>query len=174
MDLNGEVWVRDLIPIASASSEGAFRDRLSRFIFVGDPEQEATDEWQFMTAYGDASQPTDDPGIRNCRAFLIRRRPQSASPREDVILVGRSSTNDIRVHHGSVSKLHARIHLGEGGDVAIADATSRNGTFHNGEKLEAGKQVSLQHGDVVVLGSLMLRVLATDRLHRILSMMRPG
>jgi len=50
----------------------------------------------------------------------------------------------------SVSRVHAEILIQDGG-VTLKDAGSRNGTFHNGKRMEAPAQVT--KGDVVMLGA---------------------
>jgi len=45
-----------------------------------------------------------------------------------VFLVGRGTDADIRLDHRSISRLHLELILGSGGEIHIADRSSRNGT----------------------------------------------
>jgi pSer/pThr/pTyr-binding forkhead associated (FHA) protein len=55
-----------------------------------------------------------------------------------------------------ISRRHARIVRGAGGELTIEDLGSSNGTFVNGERLQAVR--TLQVGDVVSMGKTVLQV----------------
>ena len=74
------------------------------------------------------------------------------------IIVGRSSDLDMVLVEEMVSRLHARIRLVDG-SVNIDDLGSTNGTFVNGERVT---HAELQEGDRVLIGSNILKVVATD------------
>src|SRR3954469_9888302 len=74
------------------------------------------------------------------------------------IIVGRSSDLDMVLVEEMVSRRHARIQL-VGGSVNIDDLGSTNGTFVNGERVT---HAELQEGDRVLIGSNILKVVATD------------
>ena len=74
------------------------------------------------------------------------------------IIVGRSSDLDMVLVEELVSRRHARIRLVEG-SVNIDDLGSTNGTFVNGERVT---HAELQEGDRVLIGSNILKVVATD------------
>ena len=74
------------------------------------------------------------------------------------IIVGRSSDLDMVLVEEMVSRRHARIRLVEG-SVNIDDLGSTNGTFVNGERVT---HAELQEGDRVLIGSNILKVVATD------------
>lgn len=63
--------------------------------------------------------------------------------------IGRSSTNDIVVAGGTVSREHVMIHE-ENGSFTLYDRASRMGTRVNGQRV--GGPMPLRHGDQVVLG----------------------
>ena len=74
------------------------------------------------------------------------------------IIVGRSSDLNMVLVEEMVSRRHARIQL-VNGSVNIDDLGSTNGTFVNGERVT---HAELQEGDRVLIGSNILKVVATD------------
>ncbi len=74
------------------------------------------------------------------------------------IIVGRSSDLDMVLVEDMVSRRHARIACADA-QITIEDLGSTNGTFVNGEKI---KRTSLKEGDRVLIGTSILKVIATD------------
>jgi pSer/pThr/pTyr-binding forkhead associated (FHA) protein len=73
--------------------------------------------------------------------------------RGDVIKIGRAPVCLVQIPAetgASVSRVHAEVLIQDGG-VTLKDAGSRNGTFHNGKRMEGPAQVT--KGDVVMLGA---------------------
>jgi transcriptional regulator with GAF, ATPase, and Fis domain len=66
--------------------------------------------------------------------------------------IGRDQANDICVPHLAVSRSHAELRREDGGWI-LADLGSSNGTFLNGERIEAEP---LSHLDEIRLGDLVL------------------
>jgi Protein kinase domain/FHA domain len=62
------------------------------------------------------------------------------------VTVGRTAKNQIVVKNKAVSRLHALLDR-KGGVVWVTDLSSRNGTFVNGKRIEAGKKQLLTEGD---------------------------
>jgi len=69
--------------------------------------------------------------------------------------VGRRPYNDIVIDNLAVSGEHAVLHL-QGGEVAIEDLGSTNGTYVNGKPV---RRSPLHHGDTVQVGKFTLRLL---------------
>jgi hypothetical protein len=68
---------------------------------------------------------------------------------EGDIRIGRDSKNDITIPHSGVSSSHARL-VRQGDAYQLEDLDSTNGTFVNGQRLDAPRM--LQEGDVVKFG----------------------
>jgi diguanylate cyclase (GGDEF)-like protein len=64
-------------------------------------------------------------------------------------IIGRSHGADIRIADGGISREHVEV-AGEHARVTVRDLGSKNGTFHNGRKVE---KVELADGDKISIGS---------------------
>lgn len=67
-----------------------------------------------------------------------------------LIKIGRSGDNDIKLSHASVSRHHAEIFVDADGNIFVRDLKSSNGTFINDVKIEGGNE--LKPGDVLRVG----------------------
>ncbi len=76
------------------------------------------------------------------------------------VVVGRSSDLDMVLVEDMVSRKHARIAMQADG-VWIEDLGSTNGTFVNGEKV---KRSRLKEGDRILIGTSILKLVASDGL----------
>lgn len=70
--------------------------------------------------------------------------------------LGRSSTNDVPLADRTLSRAHARIENRDGAGVWLVDLGSRNGTAHNGTRIEF--PVALAAGDRILLGETVIDV----------------
>jgi DNA-binding NtrC family response regulator len=81
-------------------------------------------------------------------------------PESGAVTVGRGSECDVRIDHATVSRKHARFHLGR--RVAVEDLGSSNGTVVGGRGIAKGEIAAVEPGVVVEVGSAMLLVQGGD------------
>lgn len=72
-----------------------------------------------------------------------------------IFRIGRAEDCQLRPHSDQVSRLHCEI-LQEGGQVWVQDCESRNGTWVNGQRITARKE--LKTGDRIVVGPLEFEI----------------
>ncbi len=102
----------------------------------------------------------DDPAqLKQEKAFslLVVRDGEISSyplPAAGRLLIGRAPHADVRIDHGSVSREHAALHLGEG--IRIEDLDSANGSRLRELPLRAGQPVEVFPDDVIDLGAVLL------------------
>jgi two-component system response regulator AtoC len=87
--------------------------------------------------------------------FLAQSLPKSGNA-----TIGRDNA-DIRINDPLASRLHARLHIGEGGLFEIEDVGSINGTKVRGVALAHGERVAVLPGEAVTIGSTILMVQET-------------
>ncbi|PIR26698.1 MAG: hypothetical protein COX62_03875 [Deltaproteobacteria bacterium CG_4_10_14_0_2_um_filter_43_8] len=80
----------------------------------------------------------------------------------DVISIGRHDDNFIHLPSHRISRYHAEI-VKQKNDHFISDLGSGNGTFLNGQRLEANEQFLLKRGDVITIDTFDLRYLEDDK-----------
>ena len=69
------------------------------------------------------------------------------------LLIGRSPDRDLFIDHSTVSKRHAFISYDrEKNAFKLGDAGSTNGTFLNGQAVEAGDPVYIRDGNILSFG----------------------
>ncbi|WP_082282931.1 FHA domain-containing protein [Myxococcus hansupus] len=105
----------------------------------------------------DTSHEYSDPGY--APAFLyVERGPgagQLVPVKQGSLVMGRSSSSDLRLQHPSISRRHA--HLTRRGDrFFLKDLSSQNGTFLNRHRIAS--EVELMPGDEISLGNALLRL----------------
>jgi len=76
---------------------------------------------------------------------------------EEVVFVGRSAANDIKISDETVSRKHLKIFSVESCHF-IEDLKSKNGTTINGEPLDAGFARLITENDRIQLGSTIIRL----------------
>jgi hypothetical protein len=92
--------------------------------------------------------------------FQVLEGPMSGVEFEldkEVIFVGRSPGNDIRIRDNAVSRRHIKIFRVES-CYFIEDLKTRNGTTMNGEPLDAGFARLITENDRIRLGSTVIRL----------------
>jgi two-component system response regulator AtoC len=77
-------------------------------------------------------------------------------PDDGQVLIGRAREADVRVEHGTVSREHARLHLGS--RIQIEDLGSANGTRVRDTPLKQGTFAEVFPDDVIDLGAVLLVV----------------
>jgi len=92
-------------------------------------------------------------------------KSQRSPPHDNRIFIGRSSKCDIVIRHSTVSNLHAYISVSRAGCYTITDADSGNGTYAGERLLAAHTPQLLRPNDVVIFGTVPVRVLDADGLH---------
>jgi hypothetical protein len=91
------------------------------------------------------------------------------NPYANFIFVGRSSTSDVVLRDGSVSKTHAVFEHDVGaGRWDLRDNRSHNGTWVDGIKLRGSVRVPLTSGAAILFGSYPAYLIMHDDLRRLL------
>lgn len=105
----------------------------------------------------DLSREYTDPG--HPPAFLyVERGPgagQLVPVKQGPLVLGRSSSADLRLQHPSISRRHAQVNR-RGDRFFLKDLSSQNGTFLN--KSRVTSEVEVQPGDEISMGSALLRL----------------
>ena len=111
-----------------------------------------------------ANIPTKPPQAQQQRSYVLRfisgkyQGGEFPIVTDKQIVVGRSSDLDMVLVEDMVSRRHAKIQLQQD-QIWIEDLGSTNGTFVNGEKI---KRARLKEGDRALIGTSILKVIATD------------
>jgi hypothetical protein len=87
-------------------------------------------------------------------AFWENRLVRLDLPPRGGLTIGRSETCDLRLDHPSVSRHHLRLDVGP--PVTVQDLDSRNGTCVRGIPVRPNRAVTVQPGDVLECGAVML------------------
>ncbi|MGO8997235.1 MAG: sigma 54-interacting transcriptional regulator [Polyangiaceae bacterium] len=83
-----------------------------------------------------------------------------ALPARGTIVLGRSEKSDLRIDDPSITRKHAKLHLGD--RIEIEDLGSVNGTRVRDQRLEPGRRVPVFRGEAFRLGSALLVIHAVD------------
>jgi diguanylate cyclase (GGDEF)-like protein len=75
--------------------------------------------------------------------------------KDKMAIIGRGPDNSIRINERSVSRMHVKV-LRENDKYYIEDLRSRNGTWVNGNAIDAGRIVEVQQGVPVALGNVLI------------------
>lgn len=143
--------IDDYLALAEELSEQAFLQRHPEPVLVVGSfiMDEQTSTW---TRRIDMERGIATPGLS---VAPIAKREGSSRFRT-MIVVGRSSTSDIRILAGEVSKVHAYLQRSEG-KVSLTDAGSTNGTFYRDERLKPNVEtVELEPGAELKFGVIPL------------------
>tara|TARA_B110000240_G_C13414172_1_gene416517 strand:- start:278 stop:1144 length:867 start_codon:yes stop_codon:yes gene_type:complete len=95
----------------------------------------------------------DEDGIR----YLLRISGDQLN-RNDGVVIGRNPKDSpYIINHSDVSRKHARIRLMKD-RVFIEDLGSTNGTSVNGQAIEDKGLVTVNHGDQIIIGSVVMKL----------------
>jgi hypothetical protein len=132
-----------------AADRGTFGETTSMiFTGVDTPEPEPTDQFAADTAAADTLPP-------NTALLVVRRGPNEGSRfllDSELTEVGRRPDSDIFLDDVTVSRRHAEFYR-QGGNFAVRDVGSLNGTYVNRERIE---EVTLNGGDEVQIGKFRM------------------
>ena len=105
------------------------------------------------TQMGPTALPTGDNTNLATSMLKILRPGRAGDAPEGAIKIGRATDNDIVVPDVLASRHHATLIPGPAGTAEITDNRSINGTFVNGQRVDAA---TLRDGDVVTIGNVDL------------------
>jgi pSer/pThr/pTyr-binding forkhead associated (FHA) protein len=162
--------IRELIELAQHTSDSGFADRVGSLVLVGPDGDHDPDEWSYGTQSG-AGPKENNPLAQLLDSVAFGMRKGDGTSFSRTVLIGRAASNDVRIDDPSISKLHARFDLQS---RELSDAKSRNGTFVEEHRLEAGKAAVLSRGSNVRFGDRSFRVYDALRLHSMLARFRGG
>jgi transcriptional regulator with GAF, ATPase, and Fis domain len=83
-------------------------------------------------------------------------------PSHGSIVLGRSEKSNLRIDDPSITRRHARLHIGA--QIEIEDLGSVNGTRVRNERIEPGRRVLIHRGEAFRLGSALLVIQAVDEM----------
>ena len=91
-------------------------------------------------------------------SFVLLEGTRSSIPiikliNNEIIIVGRSSSADIKIDNKYVSSKHLALKLDNNGSVKVRDMVSSNGTYIDGCKLESNIFYELKIGEKLIIGS---------------------
>ena len=84
-----------------------------------------------------------------------------------LIRIGNSPQCDLKLDSEYVSALHAEMTILDDGQIILEDKNSRNGTMVGNKKIEPGKEVNVQRGDLITFADTQLvwaRIPAAEKL----------
>ena len=163
------VWLAERV-----DQEGSerVREQLGPYVLVGEHTGEDDGSWTFATSTMVNPKVAKALGVGfDFDRGVVHALEKRTSTFAKVILVGRATSNDVRVDHYSVSKLHARIRLVEGG-FTLEDAGSRNGTWLKGAQIDS--VVTVKPGDRVGFGTCDFTVHESAAFVDVLRRIGPG
>lgn len=150
----------DIATIALSLTRDEFRARYGCYFLcsasgVARPERpQATELWQADGNTASFAAPIPGPPFA---APLTKVQQQFPS----MITVGRTQNNDVVVPDTSISKFHAFFRV-VGGEVELADAGSRNGSFVGDTRLAPKQPVRLRPGERIRFARLAFMLLDPD------------
>jgi FHA domain len=98
------------------------------------------------------------PAVGEALVYQVEKNTAVVNPFPMGVTLGRVDSNDLVLDDASVSRFHAYLQLDERSQRwSLTDAESRNGTWVDGQRSEAGKRVAVRDGSELRLGEARLR-----------------
>jgi hypothetical protein len=131
------------------------------YAFYGDVVDDAGEGED--TGDGEQAGPTDIIPVGERMRFTLVWGEHELPLHEGDNVIGRDLNLAVSIPATTVSRRHARITI-RGGEAAITDLDSKNGTVVAGEPLRGSAPRALHHGDAIRLGSVLVtfRVVGTS------------
>ncbi|MFH1807415.1 MAG: FHA domain-containing protein [Pseudomonadota bacterium] len=170
---NEPLRLMSLLELARKATPDVFAVRLGGgpVLVRQQPAEEDEDGWSFNTASRLTAVVDTAPGrelvLHSDDLVHVVRKAHVGAAFARTILIGRADSNDIRLPHPSVSKLHARIQRDPQDRYLLSDAASQNGTQVEGRRLEADESVELTEGAWIRMGDLSMCYLTLDRFYEV-------
>ena len=79
-------------------------------------------------------------------------------PAGSKLVVGRGEDADVRLPDTKASRRHVRFHVGDGGEVELEELGSANGTYVLDRRLGPAEKLSINAGEAIRIGTLLLMV----------------
>jgi len=158
------------VSLARSSTREEFRTRVAPSFLI-------LENALFEDQVGFATQVVDPAAVRraaeknrgkpapNIEVLPVAKSPQNPYP--DRVSVGRARNCDVVLRDPSVSKLHAHFRLGQP-KLELVDIDSQNGTRVNGRPLPAHQPIAVTPGDVLLFGSVSVKLVDADTLYDLL------
>ncbi|TES93380.1 MAG: FHA domain-containing protein [Anaerolineales bacterium] len=136
-----------VLPAARLSDVAQFSSRFSHAVV---PEEVDTEKTEAVALYFlDTGQVLD---LENDREYTLGRLYEGQPVVPDIDLT------PFKAYEWGISRLHSSINTSTD-HVTVKDLGSSNGTWHAGERLEPNVPITLQHGDIFLLGKLRIQIL---------------
>jgi len=147
--------VSSFIPISRRLERSQFAARFNHpFLVHQGGQEDAREAAQFGTMVLSPGKPMkdsmDDLDRKRRRVFRVEKKKDSAIAQ--MITVGRSGNNDIRILDPLVSKFHAYFQRTDDGTTILCDAGSTNGTTVNDQELPSGEKREMRDRDRLSFG----------------------
>lgn len=162
--------VESLFPVALRMGRPSFIAEHRGFHLLKPPTSFDAESLGFETLQADAD--NDDPShivpsTSHWQATkIIKRR---GNPYPDRMSVGRAFNCDVVLRFPVISKLHAHFSLTASGELRLTDLGSSNGTWYNGQRLEAGRPALVRPRDHVSFGGVHCQIIDAAALYDLVS-----
>jgi hypothetical protein len=153
--------LQDFVKLCSYLAREEFLRRYAHpFLLTLSQDQDTNENPGFGTISGNIRKVLVDNEFSNARVLLVTKRAANAFSM--MVTVGRAENNDIIIRNGKVSKFHAYFNE-IGGQWALTDGNSSNGTYVNNERLVPNTRYPISDGtDLSFSTDLAFRFIAPE------------